>query len=158
MPDDPDVIIPVDKAASVTRNAEKPVRPEYILVALEHVRREANAIARKIADITKPVDEYSTGQLWDEVQSTLTVKLTPQFDKSSERIECVIVTGPPSTAFTLTLGDRVWNVLTDASGKFVVEHTGILLDRNDLRYLVSTTPGNWTLELTGFADERYFTP
>jgi hypothetical protein len=158
VPDYPNVIIPVDKQPSATTDNEIPVSPKHVLIALERVKKEANGIARKIADVTKPVDEYSTGQEWNETQSVTSVIVNPQFDKSSERIECVIVTGPASTAFTLSLGDRTWNVLTDARGLFSINGCGILLDKNDNRKLTATTAGNWTLELTGYADERYFTP
>jgi hypothetical protein len=57
--------------------------------------------------------------------------------------------------FNLQLGDRVWSLTLPASGILVMSDVNILLGRNDRRVLTSSLPGEWTLELTGFADNRY---
>ena len=148
--------IPIAPVPVTTGTAEISVPERYSLIALNRLEKVLGPLSRAIADVSHPVDEYATESVLQGGVTTVTVY--PEYDKMAARIECVIVTGPPSTAFTLQLGDRAWNVLTDISGKFQVFGSGMLLGRNDTRVLTSTTPGNWTLELTGFADERYYAP
>jgi hypothetical protein len=148
--------IPIAPVPAQTGTADIPVGEKYALIAIDRLEKSLGPVSRMIADVSHPVDEYATESVLDGGVTTVTVY--PEYDKMAARIECVIVTGPPSTAFSLQLGDRAWTVLTDASGKFQVFGSGMLLGRNDQRILTSTTPGNWTLELTGFADERYYAP
>jgi hypothetical protein len=112
------------------------------------------AISRAIDDRTKPVDEYQTTSDYMGVGVTQ-IEVLRQFDRIAERITSIVVTGPPTTAFTLTLGDRFLNLTTDASGKIVLAPISMLLNDSDRRLLNSTTNGNWSLELMGWADERY---
>jgi hypothetical protein len=126
----------------------------YTFNQLARIERNLGAIARKISDRTKPVDEYEVNAVYSAAESLTTVEVLPQFE-ISELITSVLVTGPPSTAFTLMLGDRQFGLLTDASGKLTLAPVGFLLDRSMRRVLTSATAGNWTLELMGHADARY---
>jgi hypothetical protein len=56
------------------------------------------------------------------------------------------------TAFTLKLGKRVWNLNLPATGILVIAPVSFSLSRSDDRQLSSATSGDWSLELTGFAD------
>jgi hypothetical protein len=156
VPDNPDIIIPVAPVAAKVPGPDLPPASKMTLVALNRLEKGIAALARTAQDVSHVVDEYSTEPVIAD--NLLTVTVQPEYDKMAERIESVIVTGPPSTAFTLLLGDRSWFVLTDARGLFHVPYAGLLLGRNDQRQLSSAVAGNWTLELTGYADERYYAP
>jgi hypothetical protein len=156
MPDNPDVIIPIAPVLAKVSGPDLPPASKMTLVALNRLEKGIAALARTAQDVSHVVDEYSTESV--TVDNILTINVFPEYDKMAERIESVIVTGPPSTAFTLTLGDRTWYVLTNTTGLFHIPYAGLLLARNDVRQLVSATAGNWTLELTGYADERYYAP
>lgn len=111
---------------------------------------------RRIADDrSRPVNEYQTQTA--ATQSTTKVTLTPEFQQINARIEHIVVTGPVSPAtFTLQLGDRFWGPLTmTTTGVFEINPRGLQLSPQDPRILVGSAAGNWTLELTGWADERY---
>jgi len=150
-------IIPIAPVADKVTGPDLPAPVKMILVAINRLEKGINALARTVQDTSHSVDEYSTESVI--VDDILTVTVYPEYDKMAERITSVLVTGPPSTAFSLFLGDRAWiGILTDASGKFQVYGTGLLLGRNDVRQLTSAVAGNWTLELTGFADDRYYAP
>lgn len=56
---------------------------------------------------------------------------------------------------TLQLGDRFFSLTIPASGVLEMNPKGLLLTPQDARILVATFPGNYTLELMGWADERY---
>jgi hypothetical protein len=146
--------IPIAPVAAKVRLQDLPPSDRYLLIALNRLEKQFGPVVRKIRDVSKPVDEYSTESV--VIDNVTTVTVFPEYTHMAERIESVIVTGPASTAFTLTLGDRSWDVLTNVSGLFQILGAGLLMSFNDTRSLVSATAGNWTLELTGFADERYF--
>jgi hypothetical protein len=130
------------------------VAEKYQLVALERIRSVLGGLARQLEDTTRPVDEYQVNAVYSELESLSTLEVLPQFE-ISERIESIVATGPPATTFNLQLGDRYWDLVTDASGKVVIAPISMLLNRNDRRILTSTTAGDWTLELMGNADARY---
>lgn len=148
--------VPIAPVPAKVAGPDLPVAARMVLVAINRLEKGIAALARTAQDISHVVDEYGTESVTADNITTLTV--FPEYDKMAERIESVIVTGPPSTAFTLTLGDRTWFVLTNTTGLFHVPYAGILLARNDVRQLASAVPGNWSLELTGYADERYYAP
>lgn len=127
---------------------------KFHLIALMRIERQLQAIARRIASSVRVVDEYSIvgAYLGD---SDTSVEVQPEYDTMPELITAVLVTGPVSTTFTLQLGNRNWNLATTANGFCLISPIGILLTRNDRRILTSATAGNWTLELTGRADERF---
>lgn len=54
--------------------------------------------------------------------------------------------------FTLKLGKRVWNLLLPTSGILCIAPVRFSLGRNDDRILTSSVPGDWSLELCGFAN------
>lgn len=59
----------------------------------------------------------------------------------------------PNT-MVLQLGDRVWNLTMPASGILTISPIAVMLNRSDLRQLTVTSPGEYTLELMGYADTR----
>lgn len=87
--------------------------------------------------------------------SLTSLEVLPQYDTISERITSILVTGPPNSPVTLTIGNRALDVMTDGQGKFALPFISMLLTRNDRRLLNSPVPGNWTLELMGYADARF---
>lgn len=125
------------------------------MVALARIHKNISKIARQLDDTSRPVDEYQVNATYNAVEAVTTVEVQPQFDTVSESIRSVLVTGPATTAFTLQLGDRFFNVLTDVQGKFLLANVALMLSRNDRRLLTSATGGNWTLELMGYGDERF---
>lgn len=148
--------IPVRNASDV-QVADAPAMPpeKFVTVALARIHANLSKMARMLDDTSRPVDEYQVNATYNATENVTFVEVQPQFDIYGEMIRSLLVTGPPSTAFTLQLGDRSYNLLTDASGKLELQRTGFMLSRNDRRILTSVTGGNWTLELFGFADERY---
>lgn len=54
--------------------------------------------------------------------------------------------------FTLKLGKRVWNLLLPPTGILVIAPVQFSLGRNDDRILTSPVPGDWALELCGYAN------
>lgn len=127
----------------------------FVVIALSRIHKNLGKLARGMDDKSRPVDEYQVNAVYSVSEQISTVEVLPQFDMIAERITSVLVTGPPATAFTLQLGDRSFSLLTDTSGRLILSRTGFMLSRNDRRILTSSTAGNWTLELFGFADERY---
>jgi hypothetical protein len=125
---------------------------QYIVDGLMALHKETRNLARIADDRSRPVDEYRTQTLTPDAELVVTVQ--PQYDQISERIESVIVTGPAG-AVTIQLGDRTWLVTIPATGVLVIAPVSLLLSRNDYRQLTSATPGDYSLELMGWADERY---
>ena len=149
-------IIPIAPVPAKVPGPDIPAPFKLILVALNRLEKGISQLSRTAQNVSHVVDEYSTESV--TVDNILTITVFPEYDKMAERINSVIVTGPPSTAFTLNLGDRSWDVLTGPTGLFQIMGAGLLLARNDNRSLISAVAGNWTLELTGYADERYYAP
>lgn len=59
----------------------------------------------------------------------------------------------PNT-MTLQLGDRVWSLTMPASGVLIIAPIAVMLQRSDLRQLTVSAPGEYSLELMGYADTR----
>jgi hypothetical protein len=132
------------------------IPPEkFVMIALARIHKNLSKMARQQDDSSRPVDEYQGNATYNAAQLETSLEVQPQFDVWAEMIHSVLVTGPASTAFQLQLGDRYFNVLTDVSGRFLLSNIAMMLSRNDRRLLTSSTAGSWTLELMGFADERY---
>lgn len=147
--------IPVRRQPQVQVPDQEMTPPErYMIIAVSRIQKSLAGLARQLQDFTKPVDEYSIVSSYSTANEA-SVEVQPTFDTINEKIESIIVTGPPATAFTLNLGDRQWSLVTDASGKVILAPVAVLLSRNDRRLLTSATSGNWNLELMGHADERF---
>jgi hypothetical protein len=131
--------VPIAPVPARVPNVDIPVPTKYVLVALNRLEKILGPLGRKVEDITKPVDECSTQPVFADNLTTVTV--FPEYDKVAARVETVIVTGPPSSPFTLQLGDRNWDVATDVKGLFLVTGAGILLSRGDIRKLTATGNG-----------------
>lgn len=59
------------------------------------------------------------------------------------------------TPFTLQLGSRAWQLLLPPTGIMTQRfNPGILLKASDLNQLISTTPGNWAVEMTGYRSDQ----
>jgi hypothetical protein len=145
------------------RNAEEAGVPDtpklppqqYVLITMARMHANLAKLMRAQDDNSRPVDEYQINATYNAADDTTNVEVQPQFDTCSERITGILITGPASTAFTLQLGDRSFNVLTDPEGRWHIMGTAFMLSRNDRRILTSTTNAEWTLELFGYADERF---
>jgi hypothetical protein len=125
---------------------------QYIVKGLLKMHEQLQHLARIIDDRSRPVDEYRVQTL--VADSELQVTVQPQYDFMAERVESVVITGPTG-AVTLQLGDRFWSLTIPATGIIVISPVSFLLSRNDYRVLTSATPGDYSLELMGWADERY---
>lgn len=147
--------VPVRNMPSVSvTDSENTPAENFVILAMARIQKSLAAVERHVRNYTRLVDEYAVVSSYTAAGESV-VEVQPVFDVPSERIESIIVIGPPATAFTLQLGDRFWNLTTDATGRVVMASISMLLSRNDRRILTSVTAGNWNLELMGYADERF---
>jgi hypothetical protein len=123
---------------------------KYLALALLHLRNQFANMAKQAEDRSKPVDEYTPQTLVAEAETNIFIK--PDYDMT-ENIQSVVIVGPAG-AVTLQLGDRTWNLTIPATGVIVIAPVSIRLSRSDNRILTAGTPGNYTVELMGFADDR----
>jgi hypothetical protein len=131
-----------------------PGEQEYtkmVALALLHLKNEISKLPVMIDDRSKPVDEYNVQSLAAESTSSITVQA--QYE-TPERIDNIIITGPANAAVSLQLGDRVWSLIIATSGILHIGPLGLYLGRSDNRVLTAVTPGEYTLELMGYADTR----
>jgi hypothetical protein len=125
---------------------------QYIVKGLIALRKEFQNLARQADNRSRPVDEYRVQTL--VADSEMTVTIQPQYDLISERIESIVITGPTG-AINVQLGDRDWTLTIPASGVLVIAPVSILLSRSDNRVLTASVAGDYSMELMGWADERY---
>jgi hypothetical protein len=64
------------------------------------------------------------------------------------------IPGSGTNAITLQLGDRTWNLVMGPTGVIDIGPISMRLSRSDNRFLTAATPGNYTVELMGHADNR----
>lgn len=135
-------------------NQEWVPSPEWIRNAIEQMLSQLKGLRRVIEDRTRPVDEYQGTPTASELQSTVTVPA--QFDaQMSERIESILIWGPPAATGTIKLGDTTINIVIPASGVLVIAPISMLLNRSDDRILTLSPAGDIGVRLMGWADERY---
>lgn len=123
---------------------------KYVALALVHLRNQNANLAQQIADHSRPFDEYLPRTLTGDSETS--INLQPTFE-STERVESIIITGPPGNV-SLQLGDRLWALTIPATGILVIAPVHITLERSDNRQLTAATPGQYSLELMGYVDER----
>jgi len=140
---------PADKPVRA-EEAEQEISPQFVLNSLMSLRKSLGTLARLIENRGYPVDEYNTGTGTGTV-----VSLLPTYEYMPERIESVIITGPPSSQVSLQLGDRTWSLVIPAAGVLPVGPMGLILSRSDVRQLTAQTSGIYTLELMGFGQRRF---
>lgn len=124
----------------------------YLYFAMRQAAAESRRLRMVAEDKSRPVDEYSISTS-TETQST--VEVLPQFEFFSERIEAILITCNPPQTVTVQLGDRQWPVIVPASGIVVIAPISMLLDRNMRRIATTSPAAELTMELMGWADERY---
>jgi hypothetical protein len=144
----PDTPIRQKPAIQVADIEAQPMK--YIALALVHLRNQIAALANMAEDRGRPIDEYQPQEILGELESTITVQ--PQWE-TSERITSVLITGPPGNV-TVQLGDRIWPLTIPASGFLLIAPISIFLGRSDSRILTAATPGQYSLELSGYCDTR----
>lgn len=128
------------------------VPAKYIALALVHLRNQIANLAKMAEDHSRPFDEYTPQVLTPESMTNVTVQ--PGWEVP-EIVQSIVVTGPTGTpAFTLQLGDRFWNLTLPAEGILVISPVSIMLSRSDNRVLTPSAPGEWSLELMGYCDDR----
>jgi len=132
---------------------------KYVALALVQLREELKSLAIMIMDKSRPVDEYQTQSLVEfNITGTSVINVPAQYE-SSEIIESIVVTGPPSGTGEILIGDRVWNYVIPTTGILVIAPIRLSISRSDYRQLtVLTGTGQYTLELMGYADTRGNTP
>jgi hypothetical protein len=143
----PDVRVP-ERAAELNGVSET-----ALVNALAAIERNLGAVARRLASRDRLFDEYQPQAFYaNDVDSVSTLPVNPEFHY--EVVQCIIVTGPVTgnVPFTLTLGARVWNLQLPATGILVMAPVLFRLKESDTRTLTSATPGDWSLELSGYAD------
>jgi hypothetical protein len=135
-----------------THDKDQPLSERFLMASWARIANSLKELAQKIEDVSRPVDEYQASTLTELVT---TLEVQPNFDQFSERITCVLITGPPAAVFNLQLGDRQYSGLVlPATGFVIMPNVAMWLSRHDRRVITSVTAGDWTLELMGYADVR----
>jgi hypothetical protein len=143
-----------DTGAPIRTEDSDQFSPEFVASNLIKLREALGELARQTENHGNLVDEYNTCTITGAAsESVLTV--LPTYEYMPEKIISILVAGPPASSITLYLGDRVWPVLIPPAGIMTIGPVALILGRNDLRQLQSATPGNYFLELMGFADRRF---
>lgn len=140
---------PADKPVRAD-DTEQELSPGFVLNSLMALKGSLGTLARLIENRGYPVDEYQTGTGTGTV-----VSLTPTYDYMPERIEAVIITGPPAGVISLQLGDRIWNLVMPATGVLTIAPLGVIIGRSDIRQLTAQASGQYTLELMGYGQRRF---
>lgn len=122
-----------------TRDAETEP-PEYFTeYALARMLRTIDRIGVWLADQTRYVEEYNTSAEETAPNETF-ISVVADYEPASEMITEVLVTGPVNQAFTLTLGDRLLSLSTDATGKCLLSPTSFKLGPTAKRTVTSVPP------------------
>lgn len=129
---------------------EKPFDARELRNVMADFASRISDLGNLLEDKSHRVDAYNVTSSASEVNAA--INLQPEYEVS-EIIESVLIIGPTGTpTFSLQLGKRFWNLTLPASGVLVIAPVRISLNRNDPRILTPTTPGDWALELMGFAN------
>lgn len=143
-----------DTNAPIRSGDEEQTTPEFLAAGLLQLREALDEIARQAENHSNPVDEYNTCPITGAAsESTLT--LQPTYEYMPEKIISILIVGPPASSITVTLGDRAWPLIIPPSGTLSIGPVALILGRSDTRSLTSATPGNYFMELMGFADKRF---
>ena len=137
-----------------TTDTEKDT-PTFEKRGIDQLNEQMGNVARHLENRSFVVDEYNSAAI-SGAGSSASITVPPTYEYKPEKIESIIVTGPTG-AISLQLGDRIWALIIPASGILVIAPIAILLSRSDARILTPTTPGVYTLELMGVADQRFST-
>jgi hypothetical protein len=138
----PDPIVP---------DVETAPPPYYQEFALTRILRSLDLIAAMLPDLTRIVEESAGDSTLNEITGETQLNCIAQFEPASELITSVLVVGPPSTAFTLQLGNRQMTMTTDTTGKVLLAPVAFILKPSNIRQLTSTTSGAWFMDLSGHA-------
>jgi hypothetical protein len=151
----PDSIVTVrSKETPIAAADAEQISPEFIARGMLEMREALGKLARQTENRGNPVDEYNTCPISGAATES-TLSLLPTYEYMNEKIISVLISGPAAANVTLTLGDRVWALQIPVSGILTIGPVAIILGRSDTRQLTSATPGNYFLELMGFADARF---
>jgi hypothetical protein len=148
----PDGTLPVRDLPSPIFGREKEIEPppHYLewtnTQMMQHLRR----IDRYYQDIARRVEEFA-GDSYESPTGETVLTVVPEYSPAAECITEVLVTGPASTPFTLQLGSRYMELLTDASGKCLLSPVSFILKPDSQRLLTAGAAGSWFLHLSGYA-------
>ena len=123
---------------------------KYIALALVHLRNTFGKVPKMLEDMSRPLDDYRVQTLTPDSESNIT--LQPQYE-TPELIRSVLITGPTGNV-TVQLGSRVWNLVIPATQFILISPLWLQIGRDEPRILTAQTPGDYTMELMGHADER----
>lgn len=143
-----------DKNAKIRTEDVEPENLAFIAAGLDRMREALGELARQAENRSNPVDEYNTTPITGAATESV-VTVLPTYEYMPEKIEAVIVAGPPAAAVTLVLGDRQWPLVIPAIGIIPIGPLAVILGRNDPRQLIASVPGQYFLELMGIADRRF---
>lgn len=137
-------------------DSDTPLSNGFLANAINKLLSALGDLSDMIIDQNHSFDEYQPNGVLDPDSGITVLTVQPEYEYGA-LCTSVLVTGPPSTAFTLQIGKRAFTtLLTDATGKFELGPVLFSLTRNDIRQLTSATPGAWTLELMGYAQVAKF--
>jgi hypothetical protein len=149
--------------ADAVIHTREPVPPEaadieampqqFIAAGMAKLAKAQDDLARRIENRSYVVDEYQPETL--TADSEMQIVVFPTYEYMPEKIEAIIIGGPPNANVTLQLGDRILPLVIPATGILPIGYVAILLGRNDPRVLTAQTAGDYFLELMGVADQRF---
>ena len=149
----PDAVIHTRQPVPPTTTDQEQESAGYNTLGMAAFAEQMATIARTIENRANTVDEYNSAAVTGAGSSSV-ISVQPTYEYMPEKIESIVITGPPG-AVTLTLGDRIWQLVIPAAGILMIARVGIILGRGDARILTPAAAGVYTLELMGIADRRF---
>lgn len=135
------------RTSAPDREIEPP--PYFQEWAQGRMLRNLDRINAWFADLSKVVEEYQV-ESTESATGETTVTVIADYSPASELIDQVLVTGPPSTGFTLQLGNRYFQLVTNVTGFCLLSPVKFKLGPDAQRILTAgvgngfqeTTPAN----------------
>lgn len=134
----------------IRQDTEIPVPEGYLEYITTQVHRRLASIENLLISQAKLVQE-TQGASYEGTEGLTTLNVIAEMNPASEVITEILVTGPPTTAFTLQLGTALLTLTTDVSGKLLLAPIQWILKAGDLRVLNSATAGQWYIHMAGYA-------
>lgn len=150
----PDSVIHTRQPVEPTTTDQEETSAGYETLGMAAFAEQMATLAKSIENRANAVDEYNSAAVTGAA-SSIAVVVQPTYEYMPEKIESIVITGPPSAAVTLQLGDRIWQLVIPATGILPIGYVALILGRTDARILTPAAAGVYTLELMGIADRRF---
>ena len=117
---------------------------EALSKALQEHGKKLDRLASVIGNAARTINSYVDERLFSSNDTV--IKLQPQ-SANPVLISAIIVT--VSSNATLTLGDRIFNIIAGGDNDAQFKNVMFVLRQSDVRQLVQSVPGPMSLELMG---------